>query len=174
MVITKKTKLSECAIFLTEEHINTIAEKVPDEYLSKYDSILSGTIGNFIRLLTGDQTFFKEYFFNENKDITVYEYAARLKHLKSEIERIIKYLNSLSVEQTPEEKSATKGVLFPRFEENMLVYCQQKFFCKSFRETEEILLSDFILHKKYDLANVKYERNLRMIRDRKEKQKAKR
>lgn len=174
MVITKKTKLSECSIFLTEDDINTIAEKVPDEYLSRYDSILSGTIGNFIRLLTGDQTFFKEYFFNENKDITVYEYAARLKHLKQEIDKIIKYLKSLSIEQMPEEITASKGVNFPSFSENMLIYCQQKFFCKSFKETENVLLSDFILHKKSDLANSKYERNLRMVNDRKQKQKAKR
>jgi len=174
MVITKKTKLSECAPFLTEADLNAIADKVPDEYLSRYDSILSGTIGNFIRLMTGDQEFFKDYFFKENINITVYEYAARLKHLKQEIDKIIKYLNSLSVEQTPEEKLAAKGVSFPKFEENMLVYCQQKFFLKSFRDTENVLLSDFILHKKYDLANVKYERNMRMINDKKNKAKTKR
>lgn len=173
MQITKKTKLSECVIFLNENDLNTIAEKVPDEYLSRYDSILSGTIGNFIRLMTGDQEFFKEYFFKEDKDITVYEYAARLKHLKAEIDRIIKYLNSLSVKQLPEEIQAAKGVSFPSFAENMLIYCQQKFFLKSFGDAENILLSEFILHKKYDLANQNYERNLRVINDKKLKAKSK-
>ncbi len=171
MVITKKTKLSECVVFLTEDHLNIIADQVPLDFLSKYDSIISGTIGNFIRLITGDQEFFKDYFFKENANITVYEYAARLKHLKLEVEKIIKYLNSLSVKQTNEEVMAAKGVSFPKFEENMLIYCQQKFFIKSFRETENVLLSDFILHKKSDLANIKYERNLRMINERKNKNK---
>jgi len=173
MIITKKTKLSECAPFITEADLNTISEKVPEDYLNKYDSILSGTIGNFIRLLTGDQEFFKEYFFKEDKNITVFEYAARLKHLKQEIDKVIKYLNSLSVKQSPEEISAAKGVSFPKFEENMLIYCQQKFYLKSFRETEDVLLSDFILHKKSDLANMNYERNLRAINERKNKSKSK-
>ncbi len=171
MVVTKSTKLSECQFFLTQEMLDVISNKVPVEYLSKYESILSDTIGNFIRLLTGDQEFFKDYFFKETPDITVYEYAARLKHLKAEIERITKYLNSLSVEQTPEEILASKGVSFPSFEENMLIYCQQKFYLKSFRKAEEVLLSDFILHKKSDLANQKYEKNLRLVYDRKNKPK---
>jgi hypothetical protein len=173
MLITKKTKLSECSIFLTEEILNVISEKVPDEYLSRYDSILKGSIGDFIRLMTGDQDFFKQYFFNENKDVTVYEYAAKLKHLKQEIDKIINYLNSLSVKQAPEEIQAAKGVAFPKFAESMLVYSQQKFFLRSFKEAEEISLSEFILHKKTDLANQNYERNLRMINDRKQKQKSK-
>jgi len=67
MVITKKTKLSECSIFLKEEDLNLIAEKVPNEYLSKYDSILSGTIGDFIRLMVGDQEFFKDIFLKRIK-----------------------------------------------------------------------------------------------------------
>lgn len=173
MLITKKTKLSECEIFLTEEILIKISDKVPDDYLNKFDSILSGSIGSFIRLMTGDQIFFREYFFKDNKDITVYEYAAKFKHLKQEIDRIIKYLNSLSVKQTPEEISAAKGVAFPKFEENMLVYCQQKFFLKSFKEAEEISLSEFILHKKTDLANQNYERNMRMINEKKQKSKSK-
>jgi hypothetical protein len=173
MLITKKTKLSECSVFLTEEILSAISDKVPDDYLSKYDSILNGSIGDFIRLMTGDQDFFKQYFFNENKDVTVYEYAAKLKHLKKEIDKITTYLNSLSVKQTPEEIAAAKGVLFPKFAENMLVYCQQKFFLRSFKEAEDISLSEFILHKKTDLANQNYERNLRAINDRKQKQKTK-
>lgn len=171
MLITKSTKLKDCAVFLKEEDLNAIADKVPDSYLSRYDSILSGSIGNFIRLITGDQDFFKDYFFKENANITVYEYAARLKHLKAEVDRIVKYLNSLSVQQTDEEIQASKGVSFPKFEENMLIYCQQKFFCRSFREAEEVLLSDFILHKKSDLATAKYERNIRSLRERKNKMK---
>lgn len=173
MLITKSTKLKDCNVFLKEEDLNVIADKVPVEYLSKYNSILSGSVGNFIRLITGDQEFFKDYFFKENSNITVYEYAARLKHLKLEVDKIVKYLNSLSVAQTDEEIQSSKGVSFPKFEENMLIYCQQKFFCRSFREAEEILLSEFILHKKADLATAKYERNIRSLRERKQKMKNK-
>lgn len=169
MKITKNTKLSECSIFLTEEIINSIAEKVPDEFLQGFDPIINGTIGNFIRLMNGDQNFFKDYFFKDNEDVTVYEYAARLKHLRKEIEKVVKYLNSLSIAQTDEEKQAAKGVNFPSFAENMLIYCQTKFFLRSFHEAESVLLSDFILHKKNDLSLSKYERNLRAISDRKQK-----
>jgi len=173
MKITKNTKLSECSVFLTEEVVNSIAEKVPDEFLQGFEPIINGTIGNFIRLMRGDQSFFKEYFFKDNEDVTVYEYAARLKHLKKEIEKVINYLTSLSVPQTDEEKQAAKGVNFPSFAENMLIYCQTKFFLKSFHEAENILLSDFILHKKNDLSISKYERNLRAINERKQKLKNK-
>lgn len=174
MKITKSTKLKDVSSFITNEHINAISEKVPNDYLGKYESILSGTIGDFIRLTLGDEEFFKEYFFNENADITVYEYAAKLKHLKLEIGKIIEYLNSLSIEQSKEEIQASKGVSFPSFAENILIYCQRKFYLKSFKETESVLLSDFILHKKSDLANAKYERNIRMIYDIKNKPKGKR
>ena len=167
MKITKQTKLSECAIFLSQEDLDLIADNVPVEYLSKYDSIISDKIGNFIQLIKGDQKYFQEYFFKDNQDITVYEYAARLKHLKIEIDKVVKYLNSLSIKQTDEEIQAAKGVDFPTFEQNILIYVQQKFFLHSIKEVYELPLSDFILHKKSDMANVKYEKNLRMLYERK-------
>ncbi len=97
------------------------------------------------------------------KSITVYEYCAKLKHLKKEITKVSDHLKNLSIKQTVNEIEAAKGVLFPSFEENILIYCQQKFFLNSIRQAEEILLCDFLLLKKNDMANIKFEKNLRKI-----------
>jgi hypothetical protein len=169
MKITKYTKLSECSSFITHDVLSEIEKKVSDSYLEGFESIVNSTVGEFIMLLRGDEEYLKKYFLKNNKDITVYEYAAKSKHLKKEIESISKFLKSLTLKQTDEEEAATRGVLFPTFEENILIYCQQKFFLNSFKEAENILLCDFLLHKKNDTANLKFEKNLRMLHDRKMK-----
>lgn len=165
MKITKDTKLSECSSILTIDALNEIESKVDDSYLDKFDSILNVKVGEFIMLLRGDETYLKEYFLKGNNNITVYEYAAKSKHLKKEIEKIAKYLKSLSIKQTVNEIEAAKGVDFPSFEENILIFCQQKFFLNSIKQAEETLLCDFLLHKKSDMANIKFEKRLREINE---------
>lgn len=169
MKITKNTKLSECSSFITAEILAEIEGKVDDKYIAKFDSIVSNTIGEFIMLLRGDEKYLKDFFLKDNSDITVFEYCAKSKHLKKEINKIAEYLKSLSTKQTDEEIQASKGVSFPSFEENMLIYCQKKFYLNSINQAESTLLCDFILLKKNDLANIKFEKNLRIINDRKNK-----
>lgn len=169
MKITKTTKLSECSSFLNAEIIKQIEEKVSDDYLSGFVSIVNDTVGNFIRLLRSDESFLQDYFLKEKKDITVFEYCAKSKHLKKEVENISNFLKSLQVKQTEEETQAAKGVSFPTFEENILLYCQSKFFLNSLKQAENVLLCDFLLHKKNDLANMRFEKNLRLIHERKNK-----
>ena len=169
MKITKSTKLSECQAFITIEVLNTIEGKVDDDYLKNFQSIVNNTVGEFIMLLRGDENYLKDFFLKDNSDITVYEYCAKSKHLKKEIENISKYLKSLSTKQSDEEIQAAKGVNFPSFEENILIYCQQKFNLNSLKQAEGTLLCDFLLLKKNDLANIKFEKNLRIINDRKTK-----
>jgi hypothetical protein len=163
MKITKTTKLSECSSIITQDDINTIESKVDDSYIKKFPSIVNNTVGEFIMLLRGDQEYLKEFFLKNENDITVYEYCAKLKHLKKEITKVSDHLKNLSIKQTVNEIEAAKGVLFPSFEENILIYCQQKFFLNSIRQAEEILLCDFLLLKKNDMANIKFEKNLRKI-----------
>jgi len=165
MKITKETKLSECQALITIDVINEIEKKVDDSYLEKFESIVSNTVGEFIMLLRGDEEYLKDFFLKGNNDITVYEYAAKSKHLKKEIKGIADYLKRLSVKQKEDEIQATKGIDFPTFEENILIYCQQKFNLNSFKQAESTLLCDFLLHKKNDMANVKYEQRLRLIRE---------
>lgn len=169
MKITKETKLSECSSILKIYDLQAIESKVDDSYLDKFDSILNVTIGEFIMLLRGDETYLKEYFLKGDLDITVYEYCAKAKHLKKEIEKIAKYLKSLGTKQSVNEIEAAKGVDFPTFEENLLIYCQKKFFLNSLKQAEECLLCDFLLLKKDDMANIKFEKNLRKITEPKTK-----
>lgn len=166
MKITKTTKLSQCSAILDIQALQEIENKVSEDYITKYESIVNNTVGDFIMLLRGDNDFIRDFFLKGNSDITVYEYCAKSKHLKKEIEKIAKYLKSLSTKQSEDEEQAARGVLFPTFEENILIYCQQKFYLNSFKEAENILLCDFLLHKKNDLANVKFEKNLRAITSR--------
>ncbi len=163
MKITKQTKLSECSNLINQEVLNTIEGKVDDSYITKFPSIVNNTVGEFIMLLRGDEEYLKQFFLKDEQDITVYEYCAKLKHLKKEIERVSDHLKSLSTKQTVNEIEAAKGVAFPSFEENILIYCQQKFYLNSLKQAEGTLLCDFLLHKKNDMANIKFEKNLRKI-----------
>lgn len=166
MKITKHTKLSDCSFVIDQKVINEIELKISDEYIKDFNSIINNTVGDFIRLLSGDESHLRGII-KVDKNTTVYEYCAKSKHLKKELEKITKYLNSFTIPQSEEEKQAIKGVLFPSFEENMLIFCQQKFFLKSMKDAEGILLCDFLVHKKSDFANIKYEKNLRLINERK-------
>ncbi len=164
MKITKTTKLSQCQSFITIDVLNAIESKIDDSYIKKFTSIVNNTVGEFIMLLRGDEEYLKSFFLNNEKDITVYEYCAKSKHLKKEIENIAGYLKKLSTKQDGDEIEAAKGVEFPSFEENILLYCQQKFYLNSLKQAESTLLCDFILLKKNDLANIKFEKRLREIR----------
>lgn len=163
MKITKTTKLSQCYSFINNDVLNTIESKIDDSYINKFTSIVNNTVGEFIMLLRGDEDYIKKFFLKDEEDITVYEYCAKLKHLKKEIKRISEHLKNLGTKQTVNEIEAAKGVLFPSFEENILIYCQQKFYLNSLKQAEETLLCDFLLHKKNDMANIKFEKNLRKI-----------
>jgi len=167
MKITKNTKLSECQSLITIDVLNAIESKVDNDYLKNFQSITHSTVGEFIMLLRGDENYLKDFFLKGNSDITVYEYAAKSKHLKKEIKGIADFLKKLSIKQKDDEIQAAKGIDFPSFEENILIYCQQKFFLNSIKQSESVLLCDFLVHKKNDSANIKYEQNLRLINDRK-------
>lgn len=93
----------------------------------------------------------------------------RLKQFKKEQEQIAKYLKLNEITETSEEKQAKAGIVFPTFEESIILTVAEYFHLKNFDEAEEVPFSNFLLIHKKQTAESKFERNLHRVYDSKAK-----
>ena len=163
MNITDKTLYKDCFMFIKHEHIEQIKEKVSDEDLQGYEAIVSLNLGDFLRLIKGDETIILDLFFKGNVNFTLYEFCKRIKWLENEAKKIQSIFDSMKLKHTDEEKRASNGVQFLPFELEIQAFAIEKFHLKSFEEAEKCRTSDVLVMKKREVANAKYERNLRTI-----------
>lgn len=161
MKITKQTLLKDVTSLLTTEHFEKILDKI-EIVDGKYQTIFSFTVGEFLMLLNWQEEFYRRYFEGKENG-TVYEYAEKTKHLRSELKTIIDYLKRFDIRQTKEQEQASKGIDFPSFQESVLIFCIEKFNLKSFEEAEKTKVLDFLIMKKHQHAITVYEKNLRRI-----------
>lgn len=72
-------------------------------------------------------------------------------------------LNALRMPQTSDEKQASNGLLEVTFAEAMLVFMQQWFGLKSYKEAERITLGELLIAKRASYNDAKYKRQLANI-----------
>lgn len=106
---------------------------------------------------------------NDNEEIDILEIIANVKGFNDNVSKIFEYLSKFEIQQTQDEKNATKGIDFPNFFETMLIDCVEWFHLNSMEQAENIKVSEWFLFKKKQLANQKYENNYSLIMDKKYK-----
>lgn len=165
MVITKKTKTKDLVPFLNEERFNMVLDAVEEYPLPK--DLICMTIGEFIDALDDSYTI---RFFKERR---AYKAFGKLKSFKNQLEGITKFLKQNDIEPNKEQKSASQGVNFLSFEENMLYTAAEFFHLKSFDEAEKVKLSNYLLIHKKTSSEAKFQHNYNRIIDMKSKKNGK-
>ena len=163
MQITRHTKYKDCFYFVKSEHIEEVKKLVTVDDLEGYETLLSLSLGDFIRLTKNNKDLIEKLFFSDKKDFTFWELCKRLKWLDVEIEKIKKIFDTMKVNHKDEEKKAAANVNFLPFELEIMAFTIEKLHLHSFKEAEEAKLSDVLVLKRRESANAKYERNLREI-----------
>ena len=142
MVITTSTPTVLVLPILTYDVLEKLMETTPLMEMEK--PIWKMTCGEFIECL--DE-----------------EAIGHLKCFKRDMESLQRYLNLNEIKETSEENQAKQGVVFPTFQETILITVAEFFHLRNFEEAEDIPFSNFLLINKYKTANAKFERNLNKI-----------
>lgn len=164
MRITRDTKYSEivtlekCFSAETADALKRAAESVYGEmYDLTFERFYNCTQGDFSHLGDiSDPTALQVYWAKRFSDFAT-EFAGTLKHL--------------TIEQTGDEKQAAQGLLRVDWSEGLLVFIQQYFGLKSFREAEQITIGEILIAKRAQYNQDKYRRSLAAIQMSKLKQK---
>lgn len=164
MQITETTYLKDLWLH-TEDVYRQLWDKVPED---KEFTFTRMTIGEFA--LASD---FKSYCEKILEEKPLIEGISYLKAVNSGIEKFSKWLEQFQVKQSPEEKQAAQGVKFPSLVEQIYIDCVSFFHLHSFDEVDGIQLSSWMMIKKSNAANSKFERNYNRIINEKMKQNGK-
>lgn len=155
MVITTSTPTVLVLPILTDDVLEKLMETTPLMEMEK--PIWKMTCGEFIECLDED------YSLAFLKEETIGEAIGHLKCFKRDMESLQRYLNLNEIKETSEENQAKQGVVFPTFQETILITVAEFFHLRNFEEAEDIPFSNFLLINKYKTANAKFERNLNKI-----------
>jgi len=165
--ITKTTTIEEVAPFLKPEHIEALLEKCDTVALTK--PIIGFTVGEFLEAT--DEKYIMTFFKDPKELVTTA--VGRLKQFKKEMEQIQMLLKQNEIKLTPEEQQAQKGVVFPSFQECVLVETMEWFGLHNLNDAEDIPLSNYLVMKRKKNADALFERRLNEIYANKSKTKNK-
>lgn len=163
MEITLDTPTVVVLPLLTKEYMEELMEKIPAKPMKR--PIWEMTCGEFIDCLDDD---YYKHFFEED---TIGNAIGHFKTFKEDMENLTKYLQLNEINESPEEKAAKNGIVFPTFPEEILLTVASFFNLKSFDEAEEVPFSNYLLIHKYKSADAKYQRQLNQIYQNKAKTK---
>lgn len=160
MRITPRTKTKFLLPLLTdEERANKLLDAVTALPLDK--PIVEMSIGEFITAIQPDYAL---QFLKEKRALKAF---GHLKTYRDEMERVSKLMKSFETPKTSEQREAGVGIDFPTSEEQMLLDAVDAFHLHSFAEAEKVPLADFLLVKKSQSADIKYQHRYQRILERK-------
>lgn len=146
--------------FISKKDIETIKSKV--DISQNYKSIFTLKIKDVIEMMEDDYLL-KVY----DKCTTLFEYIGFLKGYEQDFNSLNKFIKMNEIAKNNEEEQASVGVIFPNFQEYMLLKTAKFFHCKNFDEVGDIPFADFLLIYKDKSSKNKFQNNLTILRDRK-------
>ena len=146
---------------LNEERMKELAESVPPVPLKK--PLLEMTCGEFIGAL--DEGFMLSIL-REKRALIAF---GRYREYLSQLEQITAYIKRYEVEQTADEKAASRGVQFPSLGERILIECVKHYHLHSTAEAERLPITDWLLMVKNEGSAAVYQHKLTQIQNRKSK-----
>ena len=161
--------MKEVERYLTDDNFNRMLDGVDEVQIKK--DVWSLSCGEFIRILNEDSDFIERKVIGRSR--YAFEWFGRYKTYKAQMDAVSTYLRMNETKPTEEEKMAMQGVKFPTLQEQIMLEVQSRFGLKSFDDVADVPLSQYLLIVKDKSANLKFEKNLNKIYDRKRKEKSK-
>lgn len=150
---TKYTTLAPVEKYLTDKDIADIKKAAEVALGSMYDL----DFATFWACAGGDFSHLGDL-----KDPTVLQ-VYWCKRFGDFVTEFAKALKELTPKPTPEEEQAAEGLLQVSFGEAMLVFMQQYFGLKSFKEAEKITIGELLIAKRAAFNHDRYQRSLTRI-----------
>lgn len=166
MKITKWTKTKDVLPLLNEKNIQSLIDKIPPY---PYKSVLSMQISEFGELVEDEYAYITKNIFMKHKRFL--KAFGMMKDLRSQMENLGKFIEKFNRKQTPEEKQAARGIMFPSFIQRILLDVVKFFGLKNFEEAEKMKVCDWLLIFQNESANNLYQTNYQKILEQKSKQK---
>lgn len=157
MRVFKKTKTKIVLPLLDRERFEKAVEDCESVPLDK--PIIEMNLGEFIEALSD------EYECRFMCEKYAWKAFGKTKEFRTQMKKIIGYIEKMTPTPTAEEKKAGVGVDFPSFEERILVDAVRYFHLHSIADAENVKLADLILMMKADFATSQYERNYNRIQN---------
>ena len=166
MRIDNSTKTGDILRILDRDMFEELMDKVPEVELEK--PLLEMTVGEFLTITQDPDSKVTEMLETESNALRAF---GMVKRLKSELDGIFKFLKMNEIEENADVKAAKATVVFPTFEEQMLLDCVEAFHLHSMDEAEEVKLTDILVWKKAKSASEKFECKYNKIIEAKNKMK---
>ena len=152
MLITRRTRTRDVLPFVTDkETMDRIIGAVDEVPLDK--PLIEMTIAEFAETMDEDYVL---RFLNEKY---AWKAFGKIKSFKRQTEEITKFLKMNEVKPSKDQEQAARGVMFPSFEEQMLLTVCEYFHLKSFDEAEKVKLSNYMLIQQKQSAEMKFKQN---------------
>ena len=161
MLITSETKYSEIVEaekYFTAQSVEKLKKAAEETYGSMYDL----TFSTFHACTNGDFS----HIIKDAKDPTVLQ-IYWCKRFADFVKEFAEALKNMQTQQTPDEKKAAKGLLQTDWAENMLVFLQDFFGLRSFKEAENITVGEILIAKRARFNEDTYRRNIARIQTQK-------
>lgn len=165
MRITDKTKYSlfePVEKYVTPEAVAALKQAAERKYGSMYDL----TFEQFYACSQGN---FSDILGDISKPTVLQVYWC--KRFADFVDEFAKTMQTVTMKPTAEEQRAAQGLLKTDWGENMLVFLQQWFGCKSYKEAEKITIGELIIAKRAQYNQDKFRRQLAKIQTEKYKRK---
>ena len=169
MKITKKTRTRDILPLLTKENLEEVLKDVPEVPLKK--PILSLTVREFGEIVSDEEGYILGLVRGNRSAL---RFLGRLKSYRKAMDSLNRFIKTFDVEQTAEEKAAAKGVLFPNFQQRMLLTCAKFFGYKSLEEAGGCKLADYLTIFQDEASAMLFQRRHAKILEQKYKAKNKR
>lgn len=169
MKITRRTLTKDILPLLTEERLEEVLEQVQEVPLRK--PLLSMSIREFGEIVSDEETFLLSLVKQNRRAL---RFLGRLKSYRKAMDSLNRFIKTFDVEQTAEEKAAAKGVLFPNFQQRMLLTCAKFFGYKSLEEAGGCRLADYLTIFQDEASAMLFQRRHAKLLEQKYKSKNKR
>ena len=151
--ITEQTKWQDVHLLLTAENLEVIRKKVADVFSFDFYSM---TIGDFAELQRGIlPRFLREKV--EDKNLTVFDYCKINNGIEKFYKDFAALLKNFEVPQSHKERTAAAALPEMNIIEAILCFANRFFSHPDFGTTENLTLYDYILARKSDFMQRKFE-----------------
>lgn len=156
MLITKRTKTRDVLPFVTDKEVmDRILDAVEEVPLDK--SLIEMTIAEFA------ETMEEGYMASLLNEKYAWKAFGKIKSFKRQTEEIGKFLKMNELKPSKDQESAAIGVVFPSFEEQMLLTVCEYFHLRSFDEAENVKMSNYMLIQQKQSADAKFQHQYNKI-----------
>lgn len=161
MRITKKTKTRDVLPLLNGERLAEIIEKIPRQPLPV--PVTKMSVGQFLEASECGYTM------DLLKEKKAYIAFGRIAQLKDEMQAVSKYLERYKVPTSKEVEEASRGIVFPSWQERTLCDLVAYYHLHSTKEAEALPVTDWLLMVKDNATSAMVRYNMAEIERRKAK-----